>query len=340
MNMSQIFKKSLWLMLFSVVLTCVVYPLVLLAIGQTIFPFQSNGSILKGPDGQVVGSELIAQSFTKDEYFQPRPSAASYNGMASSSSSLSVSNYALRNRAAIFIGPIVTYASGRKKGQLVGPDVENWFKEDHYQGKAHIVSQWAVNHPALAQGWLTSDSLHTAFAGSWINSHPGLISRFKKDNPTISQPGSADIAVLLLQDFSNTNPRKFLSAVADTISPGKIVVSLKPVDAGADIQSIFFDMWRQDNPGAPLQNIPADMVTTSASGLDPDISYQNAIFQLERVSTKWAANLKRNTTDVRKEIEDLIHQHSFAPMHGLSGERMVRVLPLNLALRTKYGSPS
>ena len=44
--MFKILSKSLWLLLFSVVICCVVYPLVMLAIGQTLFPFQANGSLV------------------------------------------------------------------------------------------------------------------------------------------------------------------------------------------------------------------------------------------------------------------------------------------------------
>ncbi|MGA2152690.1 MAG: potassium-transporting ATPase subunit C, partial [Geobacteraceae bacterium] len=71
--MLQQLSKSVLLLVFSVVACCILYPLVLWGIGQTVFPFQANGSMLKGPDGAVVGSRLIAQPFTKDEYFQPRP---------------------------------------------------------------------------------------------------------------------------------------------------------------------------------------------------------------------------------------------------------------------------
>ena len=117
--MGQYISKSLWLLFFSVVICCLIYPAILWAIGQTIFPFQANGSILQGPDGKAVGSLLVAQPFTKDEYFQPRPSAASYDASASASSTLAASNYMLRNRVATTLGPIVKYKSGAKAGQLV-----------------------------------------------------------------------------------------------------------------------------------------------------------------------------------------------------------------------------
>src|SRR5216684_1919399 len=120
--------KSLWLLGSVVVICCLIYPLAVWAIGQTAFPFQANGSIVKGPDGKPVGSLLIAQPFTKDEYFQPRPSAASYDGSASASSALAASNYALRDRVARVIGPIVKYKGGPKTGQQVAPDIEAWFQ--------------------------------------------------------------------------------------------------------------------------------------------------------------------------------------------------------------------
>ena len=104
--MMQYLSKSVQLLIFGVVVCCIIYPLVLWVIGQTFFPFQANGSILKGPNGKYVGSKLIAQPFTKDEYFlQPRPSAASYDASASASSSLASSNYALRDRVARSLGP-------------------------------------------------------------------------------------------------------------------------------------------------------------------------------------------------------------------------------------------
>jgi K+-transporting ATPase ATPase C chain len=337
--MLRIFSKSLWLLLFSVVICCILYPLVLWAIGQTVFPFQANGSLLKGPDNTVVGSRLIAQPFTKDEYFQPRPSAPSYDASASASSALAPSNYALRDRVARVLGPIVKYQSGAKAGQLVAPDIEAWFQKDTFQGNQHIVAQWADLHNSLAQAWVAADPKNGAYVDEWTKKHPALVSQWIKDNPTTPQPKAADLTVVFFKDFSNTNPGKFPSAVTKTGADGKQQTAIEPVKEGSDIQSIFFDMWRQDHPAAALQDVPGDLVTTSASGLDPHISWQNAEFQLDRVAGKWAVDLKRDPADVRKEIEQILLQNASAPFNGLTGEKFVNVLEVNLELCKRYGKP-
>ena len=84
---------------------------------------------------------------------------------------------------------------------------------------------------------------------------------------------------------------------------------------------------------------PDDMVTASASGLDPGITIQNAEYQLDRVASKWAADLKRDPTQIRNEIGNIVRTHAYAPMNGLFGEEMVNVLQLNLELHNRYGAP-
>ena len=79
------------------VVTGVVYPVVVTAIAQIVFPHQANGSLIV-KDGKVVGSTLIGQSFDDPKYFWGRPSATSpfgYNAASSSGSNLSPTNPAL-----------------------------------------------------------------------------------------------------------------------------------------------------------------------------------------------------------------------------------------------------
>ena len=61
------------------VLVAIIYPLGIVAIGQLIFPYQANGSLIKNAQGQVVGSALIGQPFTSDRYFNSRPSTTNYS---------------------------------------------------------------------------------------------------------------------------------------------------------------------------------------------------------------------------------------------------------------------
>ncbi len=61
------------------VLTAVIYPFAMLAIGQIVFPFQANGSMITNTQGQPVGSALIGQPFTSDRYFNSRPSTTNYS---------------------------------------------------------------------------------------------------------------------------------------------------------------------------------------------------------------------------------------------------------------------
>jgi K+-transporting ATPase ATPase C chain len=340
MNMWKIISRSILLAAVSIVVCCVAYPLVLWAIGQTIFPFQANGSLLKGPDGAVVGSRLIAQPFTKDGYFQPRPSAASYDASASSSSALSANNYALRDRVARVLGPIVKYQSGPKAGQPVAPDVEQWFQKDTFQGNPHLVGQWADLHNSLAQAWVNADPKNGAYVDDWAKKHPAIVAQFIKDTPATPAPKAADLAMVFFKDFSSANPGKFPSAVTKPGPEGKPVTALEPVKEGSDIQSIFFDMWRNEHADAALQEIPGDLVTTSASGLDPHISLENAEYQLDRVAAKWAADLKQDPGTVRQEIEQILQKNAAAPFNGLAGEKFVNVLEVNLVLRKRFGQPS
>jgi K+-transporting ATPase ATPase C chain len=181
----SVWKTSILFTIVTTVLLGLGYPLLVTGIAGFLFPHKAAGSLIL-KDGQVIGSELLAQSFTSDRYFHPRPSAAGngYDATASSGSN-------------------------------------------------------------LAQSSKT------------------LVSRIQGD----------------------------------------------------------IDKLAAQNSGKP---VPIDLVTTSASGLDPDITPDAADFQVPRVAK--ARNLSEES------VSKLIEQHTTKRQLGLLGEPRVNVLELNLAL--------
>jgi potassium-transporting ATPase KdpC subunit len=165
------------------ILLGIIYPLVVTGLAQLLFPKQANGELIE-VNGKVVGSALLAQSFTSAGYFHPRPSAVNYDASNSNGSQLGPTNRALVDRV------------------------------------------------------------------------------------------NADLATL-----------------------------------------------QAENPGTP---VPIDMVTTSASGLDPDITLAAADFQVPRV-----AKARGMSEDA---VAQAVRQHTDQRQLGFLGEPRVNVLELNLAL--------
>ena len=96
--MSTFLRPALSLMLLMTAITGVIYPLTVTGIAQLAFPEQANGSLVRDSAGKVLGSALIAQEFTGDGWFHPRPSAGAFATVASSASNLAPSNPALATR--------------------------------------------------------------------------------------------------------------------------------------------------------------------------------------------------------------------------------------------------
>ncbi|MBD2213113.1 K(+)-transporting ATPase subunit C [Calothrix sp. FACHB-156] len=75
--------KSIRITLVLWLLTALIYPLLILVVGQVFFPLQANGSIMQNidaqPDAPPIGSALIGQVFTSEKYFHSRPSTVRYS---------------------------------------------------------------------------------------------------------------------------------------------------------------------------------------------------------------------------------------------------------------------
>jgi len=78
-------RGAVFATLILAVVCCGLYPLVVFGISQMLFHDKANGSLIVDQDGTVRGSKLLAQGFTADKYFHPRPSAAG-NGYDAASS--------------------------------------------------------------------------------------------------------------------------------------------------------------------------------------------------------------------------------------------------------------
>jgi potassium-transporting ATPase KdpC subunit len=190
-------RPALVILVALTLITGLAYPLAMTGIAGVIFPSKAQGSLVE-KDGKVVGSALIGQVFTKDEYFHGRPSATVAPDPADSTKTVPA-----------------PYNAANSGGSNLGP------------------------------------------------TNQALIDRVKED-----------------------------------------VAKLKA-----------------ENPSA---EVPIDLVTTSASGLDPDISAAAALFQVPRVAK--ARNLPED------RLRQLVNEHTEGRLLGLLGEPRVNVLALNLAL--------
>ena len=97
--MHSVWKTSILFTLITAVIFGLGYPLLMTGLAKMLFPHQADGSLILR-DGQVIGSELLAQSFTSDKYFHPRPSAAGngYDATASGGTNLAQSSKTLVTR--------------------------------------------------------------------------------------------------------------------------------------------------------------------------------------------------------------------------------------------------
>ena len=126
-------------------------------LARVVFHDKANGSLVLDKDGKAIGSRMIAQPFTADEYFHPRPSAVSYNGAASGASNWGANNPALRKRVKRVLGPMLKYRDGRP----VGPDIAAWVQVGTAAQIATVLTKWTDGRfePGRALGGRTAPSV-------------------------------------------------------------------------------------------------------------------------------------------------------------------------------------
>ena len=115
------------------------YPLLVLGIGQLVFPHQANGSMIK-VNGKVVGSELIGQNFSDNRFFHGRISAVNYNTFSASTASNDL-----------------TVGSGSANYSVSSPDLEKRINTD--------VSAFLKDNPTVKKKDLPADLFTSSFSG-------------------------------------------------------------------------------------------------------------------------------------------------------------------------------
>ena len=154
--MHSVWKTSIRFTLITTVLLGLAYPLVLTGIAGVLFPHQAAGSLIL-KDGHVIGSSLLAQSFTSDRYFHPRPSAAGngYDATSSGGSNLAQSSQKLVQRIQGDIDKLAAQNPGKPvpidlvttSGSGLDPDItpDSAYYEVHRVAQARHLSDNAVS---------------------------------------------------------------------------------------------------------------------------------------------------------------------------------------------------
>lgn len=149
-NLLTELRISALLTLVFIVLLCGVYPLAVWAGAQALFADKANGSLIVDKDGTVRGSALLAQNFSSDKYFQPRPSAAG-NG------------YDPSNSGGTNLGPTsAKLASGVHAKDAKGKDVAD---PNNFDGISDLVAAYRASNGLRATDPVPADAVTRSASG-------------------------------------------------------------------------------------------------------------------------------------------------------------------------------
>lgn len=140
-------RPALVLTAFFVVLTGLAFPALVWIIGRVAFPDRASGSLITDARGHVVGSRLIGQSFTKPEYFHPRPSAAG-------------AGYDAANSSGTNLGP-----TSDKLINGVADDPATQGVDETYQGYRDLAAQYRRENGLLVDALVPADAATRSASG-------------------------------------------------------------------------------------------------------------------------------------------------------------------------------
>jgi K+-transporting ATPase ATPase C chain len=172
-----------------------------------------------------------------------------------------------------------------------------------------------------------------------------VVTQGQADGSLVKRDGKVVGSKLIGQDFSRDTGRKDKDG-NPILAPDLRYFQSRPSATGYSASATFFNNLgpnqkdladllktnlntylkreRRFDPGLRASQVPSDAVTTSASGVDPDISEANARIQSHRVARRRGLS--------RARVLKLIDDHTSKPLFGLGGQGSVNVLELNLAL--------
>jgi K+-transporting ATPase ATPase C chain len=149
-------RPAILLTLILTAITGIAYPLAMTGVAQLLFPHQANGRLIVRGD-QVIGSELIGQSFQGDGYFHPRPSAAGdkgYDASASGGSNLGPNDAGLLKR----VGDAAKRLAGENPGAPIPVDLVTASASGLDPHISPAAAELQIAHVAKARG-LSEDRL-------------------------------------------------------------------------------------------------------------------------------------------------------------------------------------
>ena len=170
--MTQHLRPALVMIAVFTLLTGLAYPLAITAVSQVVFSSAANGSLIV-KDGKVIGSTLIGQAFTRDGYFQPRPSATTAADPQDASKTVDAP-YNAASSAGSNLGPITQKLLDRVKGDVDKSACRRRQRADPGRcGDRPRRAAWTRisrrrRHCCRSRGWRRrAVSRKTACAGSW-----------------------------------------------------------------------------------------------------------------------------------------------------------------------------